>query len=104
MQYTYDQIKRLRAKATRRALDWQHQTTTYLARTYGTVVVEQLNILSMTKAPKPKPDPDNEGNYLRNGPRPRPVRTAPSHKRRGGGRSERPVGPSNPSRRSSRRD
>lgn len=67
LQHTYDQIKQLRAKATRRALDWQHQTTTYLARTYGTVVVEQLNILGMTKAPKPKPDPDNEGNYLRNG-------------------------------------
>ncbi|MQY40903.1 hypothetical protein SRB17_89360 [Streptomyces sp. RB17] len=67
LQHTYDQIKQLRAKATRRALDWQHQTTTYLACTYGTVVVEQLNILGMTKAPKPKPDPDNEGNYLRNG-------------------------------------
>ncbi|MGW5466257.1 transposase, partial [Streptomyces sp. NPDC003996] len=51
LQHTYDQIKQLRARATRRALDWQHQTTTYLARTYGTVVVEQLNILGMTKAP-----------------------------------------------------
>jgi putative transposase len=39
---SYDQIKQLRAKATRRALDWQHQTTTYLARMYGTVVVEAL--------------------------------------------------------------
>ncbi|WNZ10769.1 transposase [Streptomyces sp. 11x1] len=67
MQRTYDQIKQLRAKATRRALDWQHQTTTHLARTYGTVVVEQLNILGMTKAPAPKPDPDNAGEFLRNG-------------------------------------
>ncbi|WP_031488177.1 RNA-guided endonuclease InsQ/TnpB family protein, partial [Streptomyces bicolor] len=47
LQHTYDQIKQLRAKATRRALDWQHRTTTYLARTYGTVVVEQLNITNM---------------------------------------------------------
>ncbi|MEU5769019.1 transposase [Streptomyces asoensis] len=67
LQHTYDQIKQLRAKATRRALDWQHQTTTYLARTYGTVVVEQLDILGMTKAPAPKPDPDYAGEFLRNG-------------------------------------
>ncbi|MET8182061.1 transposase, partial [Streptomyces sp. NPDC005336] len=39
---TYDQIRMLRARATRRATDWQHKTTTDLARTYGTVVVEQL--------------------------------------------------------------
>ncbi|QKW07593.1 transposase [Streptomyces sp. NA04227] len=50
LQHTYDQIKRLRATATRRALDWQHQTTTYLARTYGVIVVEQLNITSMVKS------------------------------------------------------
>ncbi|MFF3467247.1 RNA-guided endonuclease InsQ/TnpB family protein [Streptomyces sp. NPDC001984] len=47
---TYDQIKQLRARATRRAVDWQHQTTTNLARTYGTVVVEQLNITNMVKS------------------------------------------------------
>lgn len=47
---TYDQIKQLRARATRRALDWQHKTTTNLARTYGTVVVEQLNITNMVKS------------------------------------------------------
>jgi putative transposase len=39
----YDQIRALRAKAKRRAEDWQHKTTTYLARTYGVLVVEQLN-------------------------------------------------------------
>ncbi|MFC5721730.1 RNA-guided endonuclease InsQ/TnpB family protein [Streptomyces gamaensis] len=50
LRHTYDQIKQLRAKATRRALDWQHQTTTYLARTYGTVVVEQLTITNMVKS------------------------------------------------------
>ncbi len=47
---TYDQIKQLRATATRRAADWQHKTTTNLARTYGTVVVEQLNITNMVKS------------------------------------------------------
>jgi putative transposase len=63
----YDQIRKLRAKAKRRAEDWQHKTTTYLARTYSVIVVEQLNILGMTKSPEPKPDPGNEGTYLRNG-------------------------------------
>ncbi|MGW1887521.1 RNA-guided endonuclease InsQ/TnpB family protein [Streptomyces sp. NPDC001970] len=47
---TYDQIARLRAKAKRRAADWQHQTTTTIARTYGTVVVEALTITSMVKS------------------------------------------------------
>ncbi|QNP75210.1 transposase [Streptomyces roseirectus] len=67
LQHTYDQIKQLRATATRRALDWQHQTTTHLARTYSTVVVEQLDILGMTKAPVPKPNPAGAGAFLRNG-------------------------------------
>lgn len=47
---TYDQIKQLRARATRRAVDWQHQTTTGLARRYGTVVVEALTITNMVKS------------------------------------------------------
>ncbi|MFE9998339.1 RNA-guided endonuclease InsQ/TnpB family protein [Streptomyces avermitilis] len=47
---TYDQIAGLRAKAKRRALDWQHQTTTVIARTYGTVVVEALTITNMVKS------------------------------------------------------
>jgi putative transposase len=50
LHHTYDQIKQLRARATRRAVDWQHKTTTALARQYGTVVVEQLNIPNMVKA------------------------------------------------------
>jgi putative transposase len=49
---TYDQIRQLRARATRRATDWQHKTTTDLARTYGTVVVEQLEIANMVKSAK----------------------------------------------------
>ncbi|MFF3847960.1 RNA-guided endonuclease InsQ/TnpB family protein [Streptomyces sp. NPDC002328] len=47
---TYDQIAGLRAKAKRRALDWQHKTTTHIARTYGTVVVEALSITNMVKS------------------------------------------------------
>ncbi|MBT2488360.1 transposase [Streptomyces sp. ISL-96] len=47
---TYDQIAGLRAKAKRRALDWQHQTTTAIAKKYGTVVVEALRITNMVKS------------------------------------------------------
>ncbi|MFI8497171.1 RNA-guided endonuclease InsQ/TnpB family protein [Streptomyces sp. NPDC085524] len=50
LHHTYDRIAGLRAKARRRALDWQHKTTTVIARTYGTVVVEALTITSMVKS------------------------------------------------------
>ncbi|WP_329080422.1 RNA-guided endonuclease InsQ/TnpB family protein [Streptosporangium sp. NBC_01469] len=45
---TYDQIAKLRATAKRRALDWQHQSTTALADTYSAIVVEDLKIGNMT--------------------------------------------------------
>src|SRR5262249_54055571 len=48
----YDQIARLRATAKRRAVDWQHKTTTQIADQYGTVVVEDLNITNMVKSAK----------------------------------------------------
>ncbi|MEV6594958.1 RNA-guided endonuclease InsQ/TnpB family protein [Streptomyces acidicola] len=50
LRHTYDQIKQLRATATRRAVDWQHKTTADIAKRYGTVVVEQLNIKNMVKS------------------------------------------------------
>jgi putative transposase len=49
---TYDQIARLRAKAKRRAVDWQHQTTTELADTFAVIKVEKLSILNMVKSAK----------------------------------------------------
>ncbi|KOV85805.1 transposase [Streptomyces sp. NRRL WC-3618] len=49
---TYDRIARIRATAKRRREDWQHKTTTVLADTYGTVVVEALHITNMTKSAK----------------------------------------------------
>ncbi|WP_327048174.1 transposase [Microbispora sp. NBC_01189] len=49
---TYDRIARLRATAKRRAVDWQHQTTTELARTFGVVVVEDLRITNMVRTAK----------------------------------------------------
>jgi putative transposase len=47
---TYPQIRQLRAKATRRAVDWQHKTTTAIAEKYGVVVVEDLHITNMVKS------------------------------------------------------
>ena len=52
LHHTYDQIKSLRARATRRATDWQHKATTDIARTYGTVVVENLTITNMVRSAK----------------------------------------------------
>jgi putative transposase len=52
LHHTYDRIAGLRAKAKRRHLDWQHQTTATIARTYGTVVVEQLPITNMVRSAK----------------------------------------------------
>ncbi|WP_405088020.1 RNA-guided endonuclease InsQ/TnpB family protein [Microbispora sp. NBC_01389] len=49
---TYDRIARLRATAKRRALNWQHQTTTELARAFGVVVVEDLTITNMVRSAK----------------------------------------------------
>ncbi|WP_416967904.1 RNA-guided endonuclease InsQ/TnpB family protein [Streptomyces sp. 4F14] len=49
---SYDQIRQLRARATRRATDWQHRTTTSLARQYGVIVVEDLHITNMTRSAK----------------------------------------------------
>jgi putative transposase len=52
LKHTYDQIAGLRAKAKRRGLDWQHQTTTAIAKKYGTVVVEALHITNMVRSAK----------------------------------------------------
>ncbi|MEV1239800.1 RNA-guided endonuclease InsQ/TnpB family protein [Nonomuraea sp. NPDC050022] len=49
---TYDQIARLRAKAKRRAIDWQHQTTTELAATFAVIKVEKLQIANMLRSAK----------------------------------------------------
>jgi len=46
----YDQIKDLRARAKRRVLDWQHKTTSSIARQYHLVSVEELEVVSMMKS------------------------------------------------------
>ncbi|WP_017558112.1 RNA-guided endonuclease InsQ/TnpB family protein [Nocardiopsis baichengensis] len=49
---TYDQIAGVRARAKRRALDWQHKTTTVLAETFGVIGAENLNITNLTRSAK----------------------------------------------------
>ena len=49
---TYGQIAGLRARAKRRALDWQHQSTTQIAAKYSVIVVEDLTISNMVKSAK----------------------------------------------------
>ncbi|MFD1543129.1 RNA-guided endonuclease InsQ/TnpB family protein [Nonomuraea guangzhouensis] len=49
---TYDQMARLRATAKRRAVNWQHQTTTELADTFSVLVVEDLTIVNMVRSAK----------------------------------------------------
>ncbi|MFI6739087.1 RNA-guided endonuclease InsQ/TnpB family protein [Nonomuraea sp. NPDC050451] len=44
---TYDQIARLRAKAKRRACDWQHQTTAELTDRFSLIVLEDLKVKNM---------------------------------------------------------
>lgn len=49
---TYAKIAKVRAKAKRRTLDWQHQTTTELAGTFSKIMVEELKITSMLRSAK----------------------------------------------------
>ncbi|MEU4064471.1 transposase [Streptomyces wedmorensis] len=47
---TYNQIAQLRATAKRRAVDWQHKTTTGIAETFSRIGVEDLSITRMVKS------------------------------------------------------
>lgn len=47
---TYDQIAKLRATAKRRAVDWQHKTTTEITETFSRIGVEDLTITNMVKS------------------------------------------------------
>ncbi|MBW5484602.1 RNA-guided endonuclease InsQ/TnpB family protein [Streptomyces bambusae] len=49
---TYGQIAQLRAKAKRRAADWQHKVTTEITETFSRIGVEDLAITNMVKSAK----------------------------------------------------
>jgi transposase len=60
-------IAKLHARAADRRKDWMEKTSTYLARRFDVIRVEDLRITQMTKRPKPKRDRGRPGAYLPNG-------------------------------------
>ena len=60
-------IARLHSTVARRRRDSIHKATTYLAKSHRLIVIEDLRVKNMTRAPKPKADPDQEGSFLPNG-------------------------------------
>jgi putative transposase len=66
---TRARIARTHAKVAHLRADALHKLTTRLARTYGTVVVEDLNVAGMTSRPALRPDQGGSGHHLRNGAR-----------------------------------
>ncbi|MFC5805423.1 RNA-guided endonuclease InsQ/TnpB family protein [Streptomyces formicae] len=52
LEITYAKIRELRAIAKRRALDWQHKTTTALADSFALVSVEDLRVSNMVRSAK----------------------------------------------------
>ncbi|MFG2782827.1 RNA-guided endonuclease InsQ/TnpB family protein [Streptomyces prunicolor] len=63
----YAKAARLKAREADRRKDWCEKTSTMLARTYGLIRFEKLNIKNMTARAKPKPDPEQPGTFLKNG-------------------------------------
>jgi len=60
-------IARLHSTVARRRRDSINKATTYLAKNHRLIVIEDLRVKNMTRAPKPKADPDQEGSFLPNG-------------------------------------
>jgi putative transposase len=61
------QLARVHRKVRCLRADSLHQLTSSLAASYGTVVIEDLNVAGMTASPRPHPDPNRPGHHLRNG-------------------------------------
>ena len=66
---TRKRIARTHARVVHLRADCLQKLTTRLSTTFGTVVVEDLNVAGMTARPTPRPDPDRPGHHLRNGAR-----------------------------------
>ena len=59
-------IAKLHARAADRRKDWVEKISTYLARGFDVIRVEDLRIAQMTRRPKPKPSSEQPGTYLPN--------------------------------------
>jgi len=66
---TKTRIAKEHASVARRRKNWVERTTTRLVRDYDVIVLEDLRVKNMVKAPAPLKDPDNPGQYFRNGAR-----------------------------------
>lgn len=60
-------VAALHGKVRRQRLDHAHKTALALVRSHDVLVLEDLGVTNMTKAPKPVADPDQPGSYLPNG-------------------------------------
>ncbi len=60
-------ISRVHEQIRNRRHNFVHQESRKVVNEFGTIVVEQLNVKNMSKAPAPKPDPENAGRFLPNG-------------------------------------
>ncbi|HEY7127460.1 MAG TPA: RNA-guided endonuclease TnpB family protein [Ktedonobacterales bacterium] len=60
-------LARAHRKVRNQRQDFQHKLARRLVNEYGLIVMEDLHIAQMVKAPEPKPDPEKEGAYLPNG-------------------------------------
>lgn len=66
-QRTVAKLRTLHRRLGDRRREWVEQTTTELAVRHPVVVLEELPVSNMVRAPKPKPDPDRDGHWLANG-------------------------------------
>jgi putative transposase len=60
-------VARMHRKMRNQRRDFLHKAARSLVNRYGVIVMEDLKIVNMSKAPEPKPDPNNDGAYLPNG-------------------------------------
>jgi putative transposase len=63
---TVAKISRLHERIRRTRKLFAHKSTTYLLRTYDTVVIEDLKLANMTRRPAAKPAEDGSGTFLPN--------------------------------------
>jgi putative transposase len=59
-------VARAHRKIRNQRRDFLHKASRTLVNSYGVLVMENLHILNMSKAPAPKPDSDQDGAYLPN--------------------------------------
>ena len=62
-------VARAHRKIRNQRRDFLHKAARALVNRYGVIVLEDLKIANLSKAPAPKPDPEREGVYLPNGAR-----------------------------------